>query len=214
MLDDNGKKVWVLIVNLNPGGPNGGSSTQYFLGDFDGKTFTSSHTDTRWMDYGPDNYAGITWSNTGSRKILIGWMSNWMYANLVPTETWRNATTIPRDLKLKHIGNDIFLASKPVPELSVIHSKPIISNNVLVKKSMDLAIKTGKIKLPCRININLEKIKDFSLVVSNDAGEETVIGFDKKQNQYFIDRTKSGKTDFQKDFAARHIAPQIGRAHV
>ena len=100
-LDDNGKQRWVLIVNLNPGAPNKGSGTQYFVGDFDGKTFTSDQTDTRWMDYGPDNYAGITWSNTGKRKIFFGWMSNWMYANLVPTETWRNALTIPRDLKLK-----------------------------------------------------------------------------------------------------------------
>ncbi|MGZ8558636.1 MAG: glycoside hydrolase family 32 protein [Chitinophagaceae bacterium] len=208
-LDDNGKKVWVLIVNLNPGGPNGGSSTQYFLGDFDGNKFTAAHTDTRWLDYGPDDYAGITWSNTGKRKIFIGWMSNWQYANVVPTETWRNATTIPRDLKLKHIGNDIFLASKPVPELSKIQSKPFIVQNIRVAKRINLAAKTGKVKLPCRININLEEIKDFSLVLSNEMSEEVVIGYDKKQKQYFIDRTKSGKTDFQKDFAARHVAPRL-----
>ena len=209
LLDDRGKKVWVLIVNLNPGGPNGGSSTQYFLGGFDGKTFTTSHTDTRWMDYGPDNYAGITWSNTGTRKILIGWMSNWQYANLVPTETWKNATTIPRDLKLKRVGDDIFLASKPVPELYKIQSKPVIVQNIRVAKSMDLAAKTGKLKLPCRVNLSLEEVKDFSLTISNDMGEEVVIGFNKKQNHFFIDRSKSGKKDFQKDFAARHVAPRF-----
>ncbi|CAF4628244.1 unnamed protein product, partial [Rotaria sp. Silwood2] len=76
-MDDNGKKVWVLIVNLNPGGPNKGSATQYFVGNFDGSTFIPFNTTIKWIDYGPDEYAGITWSNTGNRKIFLGWMSNW-----------------------------------------------------------------------------------------------------------------------------------------
>src|SRR5690606_13302674 len=84
---------WVLLVSINPGGPNTGSATQYFVGDFDGKTFTSEHNDIRWMDYGPDNYAGVTFSNTGDRKLLIGWMSNWEYANDVPASTWRSGNT-------------------------------------------------------------------------------------------------------------------------
>jgi fructan beta-fructosidase len=201
--------VWVLIVNLNPGGPNGGSSTQYFLGDFDGKTFTSSHTDTRWLDYGPDDYAGITWSNTGNRKIFLGWMSNWLYANLVPTKTWRNATTLPRELKLLHTGKDLLIASQPVKELSKIQSKPVIVQNLQVMKDVDLSTKAGKIKLPCRLNINLEEIKDISFIIANDAGEELVIGYEKDKNQYFIDRSKSGKSDFHKEFAARHVAPRF-----
>ena len=209
VLDDNGKKVWVLIVNLNPGGPNGGSSTQYFLGDFDGKTFTSSHTDTRWLDYGPDDYAGITWSNTGNRKIFLGWMSNWMYANLVPTKTWRNATTLPRELKLAHSGKDLLIASQPVKELSKIQSKPVIVQNFRVSNDIDLAKKTGRVKFPCRLNINLEEVKDISLIIANDAGEELVIGYDKEKNQYFIDRSRAGQADFHKEFAARHVAPRL-----
>ena len=208
-LDNNGKKVWVLLVSINPGGPNKGSATQYFIGDFDGSKFVPYTTDTKWIDYGPDNYAGITWSNTGTRKIFLGWMSNWLYATVVPTETWRSAMTIPRELKLKHVGNDILIASQPVVELSKIQSKPIIISNVKIINNIDMAARAGKIKFPCRINLSLEEIKDFSLVVSNDRGEELVIGFDKKQNQYFIDRTKSGKTEFQKEFAARHVAPRL-----
>lgn len=208
-LDDNGKKVWVLIVNLNPGAPNKGSGTQYFVGDFDGKTFTANQTKTRWLDYGPDNYAGVTWSGTGDRKILIGWMSNWLYANLVPTETWRNAMTLPRDLKVKHVGKDIFLTAQPISELSEISSKPVIAENIRINKSTDLARKTGKVKLPCRLNLSMEGIKDFSVIVSNDMGQQIKIGYDKKLNQYFIDRTKSGKTGFQNDFAARHAAPRL-----
>src|SRR2546421_4306358 len=124
-LDDNAKKIWVLIVNLNPGGPNRGSATQYFLGDFDGNKFTPYDTVTRWIDYGPDEYAGVTWSNTGDRKIFLGWMSNWLYANVVPTKSWRNAMTIPRELKIMHTGEDILVASEPVKELDAIQNSPL-----------------------------------------------------------------------------------------
>lgn len=208
-LNDNGKNVWVLIVNINPGGPNKGSATQYFLGDFDGKKFIPNSKDVKWIDYGPDEYAGITWSNTGKRKIFLGWMSNWLYANKVPTIKWRNAMTLPRELKLMHVGNELLIASQPVIELSKIQSKPITAENISVTNSLDIAEKTGRVKFPCRINIGMDKIKDFSLVLSNELGEELVIGYDKKQNQYYIDRTKSGKTGFQKDFAARHTAPRF-----
>jgi fructan beta-fructosidase len=208
-LDDNGKQRWVLIVNLNPGAPNGGSGTQYFIGDFDGKNFTSNQTEPRWMDYGPDNYAGITWSNTGKRKVLIGWMSNWNYATLVPTKNWRSAMTLPRDLTLKHAGDKILLSSQLIHELGSIELKPILIENITVKKQIDLVKKMGKLGLPCRINLAINQLNDFSIILSNKLGEELVIGFDKTANQYFIDRTKSGKINFNKDFAGRHVAPRF-----
>lgn len=208
-LNHNGKKIWVLIVNLNPGGPNGGSATQYFLGDFDGKTFTPSDTTTRWLDYGPDEYAGITWANTGDRRIFLGWMSNWLYATVVPTEKWRSAMTIPRDLKLKGVGNEVLVASRPSRELAKIQSKPVSIQNVKVSKSLDLSGKVGNVSIPCRIDLNMDQATDFSIVLSNDRGEEVVIGYDKAANQYFIDRSKSGKVDFHKEFAARHVAPRF-----
>lgn len=208
-LNDNGKKVWVLIVNLNPGGPNKGSATQYFIGDFDGHKFTPRDTTTRWLDYGPDEYAGITWSNTGDRKIFLGWMSNWDYATTVPTEKWRSAMTIPRELQLKHVGSEILITSQPVKELNNILSKSKVVNNLKTTKNFDLARIVGKVTFPCRINMNLEKVVDFSLRLSNNAGDELLVGYDKKNNQYFIDRSKSGKTSFNKGFAARHVAPRF-----
>ncbi|HEX6428697.1 MAG TPA: glycoside hydrolase family 32 protein [Niastella sp.] len=208
-MDDNGKKVWVLIVNLNPGGPNGGSATQYFVGEFNGNRFTPSHTDTRWLDHGPDEYAGITWSNTGNRKIFLGWMSNWQYANVVPTNTWRNAMTIPREIKIKHIGKEIFLAMEPIGELNSIRSKPVVLQNVKVNKSFDLASSIGKITFPARLDLNLDQAGDFSVMLSNDAGEQVEIAYDKQRQEYFIDRTKSGITNFQKDFAGKHVVPRI-----
>lgn len=208
-LDDNGRKVWVLVVNLNPGGPNGGSATQYFLGDFNGKTFTPTHTDTRWLDYGPDEYAGITWSNTGSRKIFLGWMSNWLYADKVPTVKWRSATTVPRELALKHAGNITYVASQPVKELAAVQSLPVTVQNLKPGKSFNLSAKAGKMTLPCRLDMTMGIANDFAIVLSNGTGEEVVIGYDNNKKQYFIDRTKSGRVDFQKDFAAKHVAPRL-----
>ncbi len=207
-----GKKVWVITCSINPGAPNGGSGTQYFVGDFDGKNFTTTDTITKWIDYGPDDYAGVTWSNTGDKKIFLGWMSNWSYAIDVPTIKWRSATTLPRELKLKHINDKIFIASKPLPALSKNELKPVILNDAEINRNFDLLSKTGRIKFPCRIKMNLKKPEDFTVVLSNDAKEKVLIGYNKNENRYFIDRTNSEKTDFQKDFAGKHFAPRLTTA--
>src|SRR3954464_4039011 len=150
--DDNGKKVWVLIVNINPGGPNGGSATQYFTGQFDGHTFTPLQTDTRWLDYGPDEYAGVTWSNTGKRTIFLGWMSNWQYANQVPTEKWRSAMTVPRDLSLEKTGEKYLVVSKPVPELQALAEQPVNLQNIDAAK-YNLTEKTGALSGPAELTL-------------------------------------------------------------
>ncbi|OLY93833.1 fructan beta-fructosidase [Cnuella takakiae] len=207
-LEQGGKKHWVLLVNLNPGGPNGGSATQYFIGDFDGTAFTPADTATRWLDYGPDEYAGITYANTGDRKVFIGWMSNWLYGQQVPTEKWRSALTIPRDLSLAAAGGKLYVASKPSKELATL-AKPATTLNQL-KAGNASFVKT--FSLPARLELQTEQLQDFQLVFSNDAGEELIVGYDKTANQYFVDRSKSGKVDFNKDFAGRHTAPRFATA--
>ena len=203
-----GKQVWVLIVNLNPGGPNGGSATQYFVGDFDGSAFKPFDTQIRWMDYGPDNYAGVTWSNTGDRKVLIGWMSNWQYANVVPTKNWRSATTIARELSVKKTGDQYLLVSEPVKELYTAFGKSIVLKNIKAG-SFDVTRKAGKLDGAAILKLTTSNAKSFNVLLSNAQGEEVVIGFDAKANQYFIDRSKSGDTSFEKDFAKRHFAPRF-----
>lgn len=204
----NGEKIWVLIVNLNPGGPNGGSATQYFTGRFNGNKFTPFDTDTKWLDYGPDEYAGITWSNTGDRKIFLGWMSNWQYANIVPTGKWRSATTVPRDLGIEKVGSKYLVTSKPVKELDVINQKPVKMTDISAG-NYNLTQKTGRLNGPVKLQITSDKIEDFSLVLSNTKDEKVMIGYDKAANNYFIDRTQSGKVDFEKGFAARDTAPRF-----
>lgn len=203
-----GKTVWVLLVNINPGGPNGGSATQYFTGDFDGKTFSPYQTDTRWLDYGPDEYAGVTWFNTGKRRIFLGWMSNWEYANVVPTQKWRSAMTVPRELDLSKKGAKYYVTSQPVKELEILNKTSLHLHDIDAK-SFDLTSRTGELSGPAYLKITSDKIESFSIILSNSLNEKVSIGYDAIGNNYYIDRTKSGNTDFAKRFAAKATAPRL-----
>ena len=207
-LNYQGRKLWVLIVNLNPGGPNGGSATQYFVGDFDGHQFKPFTTDTKWLDYGPDEYAGVTYANTGNRRIFLGWMSNWQYARLVPTEKWRSAMTIARELSFQKLGENYLLTSRPVSELEKIIDKRIVLKAVSAS-GLDLSGKLGNISGPARLKLSGDRLESFTISFSNELGENLLVGYDKSANQYFIDRTHSGKVDFHKNFAGRHSVPRF-----
>lgn len=205
---------WVLIVNLNPGGPNGGSGVQYFVGDFDGKTFTMDTTFAErvnnekavWADYGKDNYAGVTWNNvptSDGRRLFIGWMSNWDYAQQVPTTTWRSSTTIPRELKLVKKGNHYNLVSAPVKEINNYVSKTIKTKSANGKGTLSL-IENGKIDLTQAIlSLDLKNLKqeDYTFTLSNTNGESLSFGLNNKENYLFVDRSKAGKIDFSDKFA-------------
>ena len=201
-LEYKGKTIWVLLSNINPGGPNKGSSTQYFVGSFDGKTFQPYDQEIRWADFGPDEYAGVTWSNTGDRRIFTGWMSNWLYAQVVPTEKWRSALTVARELSIKEVGGKFYLSSLPVKELNKY-------------KGSNVPVQQGSISYDGTALIEVSTIaaNDFSFRISNNNGEYIVIGFEKNENRFYIDRTQSGKTDFHKEFAQKSVANRISTAN-
>lgn len=204
-----GKEVWVLLVSINPGGPNGGSATQYFTGSFDGKKFIPFNTKQKWIDYGPDNYAGVTWSNTGKRKLFIGWMSNWWYGQNLPTKPWRSAMTIPRELSLVKLGNEFYVSSIPVKEVNALATTQGTQNTVVIKGEIDLSEKIKGGNKPFRFQFTTGTLADFAIVLANDKGEELLIGYDDAARQYYIDRTRSGLVNFEKRFAAKHVAPRI-----
>ena len=207
MLD--GQAYWVLIVSVVPGGPNGGSATQYFVGDFDGTHFTPHDTHTRWLDHGPDNYASVTWHNTGSRTVFIGWMSNWGYAKDLPTSPWRSAMTLPRELGLQRVGEQLHLSTRPAQE--VVQRLPDLPSTV-ASLSTDAPVPGEALRQAdgrFAIELNAPSLQDFTLTLSNDAGDTLHIGYDAANRQYWIDRTQAGLSDFHTDFAARHTAPRI-----
>lgn len=209
------EKKWVLIQNLNPGGPNGGSGVQYFVGDFDGKAFTLDPEFAKrvndekavWADYGKDNYAGVTWNNVPSsdgRRLFIGWMSNWDYAQQVPTTAWRSSTTIARELKLVKKDNNYNLVSNPVKEINNYISKTIKTKNLTGNGNLTL-IENGKANLTQTvISLDLKKLKqeNYTFVLSNLEGESLHFGLNNKENYLFIDRSKAGKIDFSDKFAS------------
>jgi fructan beta-fructosidase len=182
-------------------GPNGGTATSYFVGSFDGKTFIPDTDEQYWLDYGKDNYAFVTWSNT-EEIVGIGWMSNWQYAQVVPTQKWRSAMTLPRSLKLIQNGKDYLLTSQPTKSLSTIHGK-----STAISVTKDTVIRT-EIPALCKIDLSFNRSAkgDKSWVrLSNSKNEYLDIGYNHKSNQYFIDRTHSGETAFNSDFPGLHF---------
>jgi fructan beta-fructosidase len=207
----NGKKYYVLLVSINPGAPNGGSGTQYFIGDFDGNKFMPSDTATRWIDYGTDNYAGITWANTGSRKIFLGWMNNWTYANEVPTENWRGATTLPRELKLYSDNGRLSLRSEPVAELAALEQKTVWLKKLNGTGSIKKLNKTP-LHSPFKMQLQTSRLESFSVILSNAVKNKLIIGYDKDSDRFYIDRREAGTNKFNKEFAKVHYAPRVSKS--
>lgn len=201
------EEKWVLLVSINPGAPNGGSATQYFVGDFDGKTFKTDQKETKWIDYGTDNYAGVTYNNApNDQRIFLGWMSNWNYARNTPTTNWRSAMTLARTLSLSKIRGNYVLQSQPVAQFN---------NQLVADFSKDrLTIKKGVKKTFEYPNLNQSQIKfqsqnkNLKLVFSNTVNDSLVINYDAKKQQFSIDRRHSGKVNFEKSFGENiHTTP-------
>lgn len=207
-----GKEKWVLIVNINPGGPNGGSIAQYFIGEFDGKEFKADKLPyPLWIDEGTDNYAGVTFANTGERHIFLGWMSNWLYSNEVPTVNFRNSMTIARDLSLKHNGEHLFLASIPSAEIysARIGDRKVDTPHISGKFSVPeiLSENHGAYEIDFTVTPCSGQTLRFSLY--NCKGEEMVYTFDFAASTLNLDRSHSGLTDFYSGFAKKDILTHL-----
>ena len=188
LTDPEGNEKWIMLVSINPGGPQGGSATQYFVGSFDGFEFIPEDDYTRWIDVGADNYAGVTWSNipaSDGRRIFLGWMSNWDYAQVVPTYQWRSAMTLPLELSLTTVKNSPEVRSFPVREVLEFFEEDTSQTGRLFE--------TGTW-------INLSGINGqlTTLTLSNDTGEEVSIMI--SPENISINRNKSGIIDFDERF--------------
>ena len=211
------EKKWALVCNLNPGGPFGGSATQYFIGDFDGTTFkadtdTTGTIPTKWMDYGKDHYAAVSWSDApNNRRTVIGWMSNWQYAAEVPTLQYRSANTLPREMGIfKDTDGQYYLSSTPSPELEALrgglhHQSRRFS---LGKSDKTISLPTQNDGI-CEILLDIEARKGqvLTLTLANKAGERVFLTYDSDKETLAFDRTQSGIVNFSQDFPAVTVAP-------
>lgn len=205
------EKKWVLICNLNPGGPFGGSAAQYFVGSFDGKKFVNeSPTQTKWMDWGKDNYATVTWNNApDGRCITLGWMSNWQYANNVPTRQYRSANTLARDLTLYREGQELYLKSTPSVEVKKARGKKVSIPSFRVSEKHEIVnlFEDNQGAYEVEILIQNAGASKIAFCLLNDKGEKVSMYYDLNRKQFVMDRSESGTVDFSKDFPAVTVAP-------
>ena len=196
-------KKWVLLCNLNPGGPFGGSATQYFVGSFNGKEFVNeSPSKTKWMDWGKDHYATVTWSDApDNRRIAIAWMSNWQYANDVPTSQYRSPNSVPRDLSLFTVDGETYLQSAPSPALlawrDASKKRSFKVNGTRTIKEM-IPGNDGAYEIELPIENQHADVIGFRLY--NDKGEEVDMQYDMKEKKFSMDRRKSGEVSFNENF--------------
>ncbi|MCF4009574.1 glycoside hydrolase family 32 protein [Rheinheimera sp. UJ63] len=185
-----GRELWVLLISINPGGPNGGSATQYFIGHFDGQHFKPLDNETRWLDYGTDCYAGITWDNTpqiNTQRTYIAWMSNWLYANKTPDNSWRGAMTLPRTLKLAQKAQGYVLDTTPAVSFASFNW-PVA----------DVVNEHKAIALPDVYSMHFALENNgavTTLSFSNELNEQFIVTIDLQNNHIVADRTQAGYQD-------------------
>ena len=185
-IEGSDEKRWVLLVSINPGAPNGGSATQYFVGHLGENEFVAEHTESLWMDYGPDNYASVSWSDMpdgDGRSVVIGWMSNWDYANHVPTAPWRGGMTIPRELGLIRCQNGIRLTASPIREVLSLRGRRLDVNSRLPEM------------LDIEIEVDLKTVESgmAKVGIHNSDGEGVELEFRFDENCLVADRSAAGK---------------------
>ena len=205
--DPNNMK-WVMIMNINPGCLFGGSATEYFVGDFDGKNFTCADAhEAKWMDYGKDHYATVTFSNTGNRVLAMTWMSNWQYADLTPFKQNRGANGLPRELKLFELDNKYYIQEGVAPEVMALRKETKELGNLTIEKEKDLSGiasgMNGAFEIEADVTADANGIAGIEIY--NNKQERTLVYIDMKNRRIVTDRTESGLTDFGKYSEPHHI---------
>ena len=203
---------WVLICNINPGGPFGGNAAQYFVGTFDGKKFVNeSPTETKWMDWGKDHYATVTFNNApDGRVIALGWMSNWQYQTVLPTMQYRGANTIARDLSLyRNADGELVMRCAPSPEIEAARVETHEIPSFRVKDSYEVPSLLDDNDGAYEIEMQLKNSGSSRIILtlSNDKGEKVHMHYDIARKQFVMERSESGRTDFSRDFPALTVAP-------
>ena len=205
------EKKWVLICNINPGGPFGGNAAQYFVGTFDGKKFVNeSPTQTKWMDWGKDHYAAVTFSDApGGRCIALGWMSNWQYQNALPTSQYKGSNTIARDLTLYRQDGELLLRCAPSVEIEKARKEKVDMPSFRVSDSYDVGslLENNAGAYEIDMTVSNSGASKIMFILSNGKEEKVSMYYDIMRRQFVMDRSESGKVDFSADFPAVTVAP-------
>lgn len=205
---DESNKRWVMLVSIgdNPAFEEG-SRTQYFVGQFDGRTFVNENTDDTvlWLDFGRDNYAGVSWSDLpdeDGRRIYMGWMSNWRYANQVPTEEWRSAMTLPRELLLASTESGVRLVHRMISEVDAIRNNTDIFQDLTIDPSSPIPIELHNPLMEVDVRYAKKDSASFGIIFKNSQHEWTSIHYDTESEKLSVDRRQAGISSFSESFPA------------
>ncbi|UKA60618.1 glycoside hydrolase family 32 protein [Arthrobacter sp. FW306-2-2C-D06B] len=213
---------WVLTINLNPGGPNSGSAGQYFVGDFDGVTFTSSSTvteglqapdrlgDYQWLDWGRDYYAAVSFSDVpDGRRLMIAWMNNWQYANEIPTSPWRSPMSLIREVSLQSVDGTPRLVQHVARELASLPSvhPPFTADDTEIAEGKHLLDSAAGSVQRIEASLSTGTAEEFGVIVRGEGTRGTRIGIRPAEGRIVVDRRESGQTGFHESFASTDAAP-------
>jgi fructan beta-fructosidase len=212
-IQDSSETRWVLKVDVGDGGPHGGSAGQYFIGQFDGERFTPDRLEPapNWLDHGKDFYAALSWSDvpaSDGRRLWIAWMSNWQYAKDIPTFPWRNAMTIPRQLSLERVRDTVQLVQRPIQELEHLRLERCnLANTELNEGSMAIPVRGASLEIIAEFQLGTAT--EFGLKLRVGPHAHTIVGYDKRTQELFVDRRTSGDVSFSDHFPGRHGGPLV-----
>ncbi len=219
-LDGNpARQKWVMIVNVNPWSIAGGSGAMYFVGSFDGTTFTAENVAPvgsdparyQWLDHGADYYAAGTFANApGGKTVTVGWMSNWDYADRIPTTPWKGAMALPRELTLTTVGGAPRLTFTPAAQYASLvreHLATRVSSLDVASQSRELPRATRGTVQNIDVTITPGSARRAGLIVRGSASGDvgTRIVYDTASQTLTLDRSKSGETNFSNAFSKQHI---------
>ncbi|QHT46354.1 glycoside hydrolase family 32 protein [Bacillus sp. SB49] len=206
--EKSGEKKWVLPIGIDAGAPSGGSGTQYFIGEFDGRHFVphQSKESVRWLDYGKDFYAAQSFSDLPGRRVVLAWMSNWQYANDVPTDPWRSAMTIPRELTLTMIEGRELLIQKPAAELTRLIERRMEMDPCLLQEKQSIAMSQPASPFLWELEVEIEEggVFEGRLFGKQDAGLR--IRVDRGKSVISVQRDEAD-LDFSEEFVCTCQAP-------
>ena len=216
-----GETRWILTVSIGANGETGGSSAQYFVGDFDGSAFFPEDTAIRFTDAGQDFYAAQSFEHVEGRRVWLGWMSNWNYPYGLPTGDWHGEMSVPRELSLTSRDGGRVLLQNPVPELDALRGRAIdLSGTGVTDSTTDLG--SGRV-VDLDLVLDISGAEDVWLTLAAGRDQEVRVGVSSAAGVLYLDRTAGGVRTVQTedggtaDFALRRetaYRPAGGRVHL
>ncbi|WP_157627049.1 glycoside hydrolase family 32 protein [Spirosoma luteum] len=215
-----GKSKWVVFVSAGHPQKNY-LGMQYFVGNFDGKTFTLDNENPKPIapavsnpvDWGKDYYAAIPFNDlpgTQKNPVMIGWLNDWEYANKIPTATFRGAMSLPRQIALRRTPDGLVLVQTPIAGVASLRgTKKEQQNLTLTSQSQTLEKSLDNVyELEVEISPGTAKTVGIRLAKNGSDGpgdEETIIRY--VNGKLELDRRKSGNVAFSDRFPSVETAP-------